>query len=105
MQIFYVVGGVKVGLYIGSCKGVEGIVRFPLWHSPAHSPSLTLSPSFMSLERQMSGSDLCSHKGCTVADLGPYFILTLIIEMRHLSVKRNPSLFFTKGMSSSHAHI
>lgn len=95
-RVFYVVGGVKVGLYIGSCKGVEGIARFPLWHSLAHSVLLTLFPSFMSLERQISGSDLYSHKSCTVADLGPYFILTLIIEMRHLGVER--SLFLTTRM-------
>lgn len=46
----------------------------------------------------MSRSDLCSHKGCTVEDLSPFFILTLIIEMRHLGVKRSPSLSLTERM-------
>ena len=32
-SVFYVVGGVKGGPYVGSCIDVEGIVRFPQWHA------------------------------------------------------------------------
>lgn len=46
-SVFYVVGGVKGGLHIGSCKDGEGIVRFPQ----------RLSLSLMSLERCVSRSD------------------------------------------------
>lgn len=34
-SVLYVVGGVKGGLYIGSCRDVEGIFRFPQWRSRA----------------------------------------------------------------------
>lgn len=96
--VFYVVGGVKGGMYTGSCRDVEGIVKFPQWHPY----SLSFSFGFMSLERCLScwdssaDCDLYSHKSCTVADLGPYFILTLIIEMRHLGVRRNPVRFLAE---------
>lgn len=49
-SVFYVVGGVKGGLYIGSCRDVEGIVRFPQWRARSLS-------RFMSLERSLSRSD------------------------------------------------
>lgn len=43
-SVLYVVGGVKGSLYIGSCRDVEGIFRFPLWRS-------RVLFCFMSLER------------------------------------------------------
>lgn len=45
----------------------------------------------------LTESDLCSHDGCTVADLGPYFVL-IVIEMRHLGVKMNKDVFDTERM-------
>lgn len=82
------VGGVKGGLYIGSCRDVEGIVRFPQWHSLSLPLSLSLG---CFLSRSDSSADcqgvIYAVIRAVLADISPYFIMTLIIEMRHLGVK------------------
>lgn len=73
----------------------------PLPHSHSHSlpqfHATGASPDSLQEQQRVSGRDLCSHKGCTGADLGQSFTQTLIIEMRHLDVKRIQRHFLVDG--------
>lgn len=81
---------------------------------PTPFPTSTPSPSFMRLERHLTHSDSSSDcpgviyvviRDCIGADRGPYFTQTLIIEMRHLDVKRIQRHFLVdvkRQQASSH---
>lgn len=78
--------------------------NFPSGVPPTPTPTPT--PRFMRLERHLTHSDSSGDclgviyvviRGCIGADLGPYFTQTLIIEMRHLDVKRIQRHFLVDG--------
>lgn len=89
--------GLKEACTFVHVEMLRGLSRFPQWHAI----------SLMSLEHCLSHSDSNADclrgiyaviKAVLQRPMPPYFILTLITEMRHLGVKRNPSCFLTVRM-------